>query len=104
MRWPFRRADDVSYILHLEEEIRWLRQVAHPMVDPSPALKPPRVPKEQPPQSLVELCSRFEAHGATLLADCRAEHERNGTPYAALEDRIRAHLEQQVSGTWQDPS
>jgi hypothetical protein len=104
IRWPFRRAptSDASYIAHLEEEVRWLRQVAHPLADPSPLARTPPPVRDHPPQSLIDLCAMFETHGPQLLADCRKQHDANGTPYDYLEQRIRESLAQQVAGTWQE--
>lgn len=82
------------YIQHLEDEVELLRQQVFAGYRPPSQQKPDREP---PPQSLVEVCDRFESHGKRLLAQAMKEHRREGTPYSVIEERILEHIRQHAN-------
>lgn len=92
MIWPWSATS--RYIAHMEAEIELLRQQVFAGYRPPPQQKPDREP---PPQSLVEVCDRFESHGKRLLAQAMKEHRREGTSYAEIENRILAHIAQHAN-------
>jgi hypothetical protein len=78
------------YIKHLEDECEFYRAQIAPGYKGPGSRKPQKA--DPPPKDVVELCAKFETHGARVLDELRRERARTGASWDDLADRVRAHI------------